>query len=97
MTGVQTCDLPIYRLADANLDGVVDGVDFDAWNGHRFSTSSDWSQGDWNLDGIADVSDFNLWQLEKSALILVSAVPEPGGVGVSLIGLITLILANRRD
>src|SRR4051812_31694787 len=44
---------------DANLDGVVDTLDFNALAasyGHR----GDWSKGDFNADGRVDHTDLNL-------------------------------------
>jgi hypothetical protein len=47
---------------DANLDGVVDGSDFNRWNDHKFqSCSTGWSTGDFNGDASTDASDFNIW------------------------------------
>ncbi len=54
-----------YRLADANLDGVVDGQDFIVWNGNKFTTSSAWTRGDFNVDGVVDGQDFILWNANK--------------------------------
>ena len=47
---------------DANLDGVVDGADFNRWNDDKFqSCGTSWSQGDFNGDRTTDGTDFNLW------------------------------------
>ncbi len=47
---------------DANLDGVVDGSDFNRWNDHKFQDcSTGWSAGDFNGDTTTDASDFNMW------------------------------------
>ena len=47
---------------DANLDGVVDGSDFNRWHDHLFTTcNATWGTGDINGDGAVDVSDFNRW------------------------------------
>ncbi|HEY6565060.1 MAG TPA: glycosyl hydrolase, partial [Pirellulaceae bacterium] len=37
-----------HKRGDANLDGRVDGSDFNIWNSHKFSTSTGWDQGDFN-------------------------------------------------
>jgi hypothetical protein len=50
------------RLAgDANVDGVVDGFDFNIWNANSFRTDALWAHGDFNADGLVDGSDFNIW------------------------------------
>ncbi len=54
-----------YLLADANLDGVVDGQDFIVWNANKFTTSSAWTRGDFNVDGVVDGQDFILWNANK--------------------------------
>lgn len=54
-----------YLLGDANLDGVVDGQDFIAWNSNKFSATGKWSQADWNADGITDGQDFIIWNTNK--------------------------------
>lgn len=54
-----------YLVGDSNLDGVVDGQDFIAWNGHKFQQSARWSEGDFNADGVVDGQDFILWNGNK--------------------------------
>jgi subtilisin-like proprotein convertase family protein len=49
---------------DANLDRTVDGVDFLAWNAHKFTTGG-WAQGNFNLDSAVDGLDFLLWNSNK--------------------------------
>ena len=61
-------DLPsgnAYQLADGNLDGVVDGSDFNIWNANKFTIIAAWSAGDFNADGVVDGSDFNIWNANK--------------------------------
>ena len=54
-----------YLAGDANLDGVVDGTDFNAWNAHKFASLAQWTAGDFNADGMVDGSDFNRWNSNK--------------------------------
>ena len=54
-----------YLLGDANLDGTVDGSDFNQWNAHKFTSGNAWSGGDFNADGVTDGSDFNIWNARK--------------------------------
>ncbi len=50
------------NYGDANLDGVVDGTDFNLWNNHKFQDcGTSWSQGDFNGDAQTDGTDFNRW------------------------------------
>ena len=46
---------------DANLDGAVDGSDFNIWANNRFAKVSGSCQADFNLDGIVDASDLSIW------------------------------------
>ncbi|MCA9264436.1 MAG: lamin tail domain-containing protein, partial [Planctomycetales bacterium] len=52
-------------MADANLDGGVDGSDFNIWNAHKFTAQNRWTAGDFNADGVVDGSDFNLWSQNR--------------------------------
>lgn len=54
-----------YLLGDANLDGVVDGQDFIAWNAHKFQATARWRDGDFNADGVVDGQDFIIWNAHK--------------------------------
>ena len=54
-----------YLLGDANLDGTVDGQDFIAWNGSKFTANSNWTNGDFNSDGTVDGQDFIAWNGNK--------------------------------
>ncbi|MEM8678445.1 MAG: SGNH/GDSL hydrolase family protein [Planctomycetota bacterium] len=70
-----------YLLADANLDGTVDGVDFLAWNDAKFTMAAAWSTGDFNADGVVDGSDFLLWNDNKFLMADALLVPEPTALG----------------
>lgn len=54
-----------YLLGDANLDGVVDGLDFIDWNRYKFTSVAAWSVGDFNADGMVDEADFVIWDSHK--------------------------------
>jgi cytochrome c peroxidase len=84
-----------YRRGDANLDSVVDGNDFIAWNQNKFTSSLAWDDGDFNGDGIVDGLDFIEWNGNKFTSLNRSVVPEPT---FGLIGLVLMaaILSHRR-
>ena len=84
-----------YLPADANLDGSVDGSDFNRWNANKFTASSNWTDGDFNLDGVIDASDFNIWNSNKftSSILFTdtvnsdmetSAAQEQAGVAITV-------------
>jgi hypothetical protein len=52
---------------DANLDGAVDGTDFNIWHNNRWNRCGGWATGDFNGDGMTDGSDFNLWNEHRFA------------------------------
>lgn len=54
-----------FRFGDANLDGVVDGSDFGAWNANKFTSRPAWCSGDFTADGTIDGSDFGVWNSNK--------------------------------
>jgi hypothetical protein len=86
-----------YLAGDANLDGVVDGSDFGIWNSNKFTAQTGWCRGNFNTDGFVDGSDFGIWNSNKfrSALGRPAAVPEP--TGLSMTGLLLLLIWRRRD
>ncbi len=63
-----------YLAGDADLDGVVDGVDFLAWNQHKFTADALWSHGDFNANGVVDGLDFLIWNTNKF-----TAADQPAG------------------
>ena len=44
---------------------MVDASDFNVWNGSKFTSTSNWTSGDFNSDGVVDASDFNVWNGNK--------------------------------
>ncbi len=85
-----------YKLGDANIDGVVDGQDFIAWNAAKFTSDLLWSRGNFNADGFVDGQDFILWNSNKfTSSDDFSRVPEPA-MGVSLALIVLLSTAMRR-
>ncbi|GAH04528.1 unnamed protein product, partial [marine sediment metagenome] len=67
-----------YKLGDATLNGVVDGLDFIEWNEAKFMSSLSWADGEYNGDGVVDGLDFIEWNATKFTSSMVPSVPEPG-------------------
>ena len=65
IAGIENGRSAAYLSGDANLDGFVDGSDFNIWNQNKFSSVVGWCQGDFNADGVADGSDYNTWNENK--------------------------------
>ncbi|MBN1555422.1 MAG: PEP-CTERM sorting domain-containing protein [Phycisphaerae bacterium] len=79
---------------DANLDGVVDQVDYDVLVAN-YGIGTNWSQADFNFDGIVDEDDFEILQENWSGGGEVpSNVPEPATL--SLLGVGALAIGSRR-
>ena len=87
-----------YLLGDANLDGTVDGQDFIAWNGAKFTNTAAWTGGDFNADGVVDGQDFIAWNTNKfTSADGVSAVPEPAPmISVLLVSLLAWRRVSRQ-
>ena len=73
----------VYLVGDANLDSVVDGSDFGRWNAAKFTSNTNWCDGNFNADLVVDGSDFGLWNSNKftsaDAVVLVNAgMPSKG-------------------
>ena len=86
-----------YKLGDANLDGVVDGIDFIAWNGNKFTSSLAWSDADFNGDGVVDGNDFIVWNGNKFTTSEAAHVPEPVVPTVVLVFLLRLGCSIRHN
>ena len=73
-----------YLLADLDLDGNVDGLDFIAWNANRFTDNTAYCSGDVNADGFVDGMDFIIWNQNKFqsadalGLVLPPGMHRPG-------------------
>ena len=65
------------NFGDANLDGSVNGLDFNIWNAHRFQACTGWDQADFNGDGATDGSDFNRWNQHKFLAAAAAAEGQP--------------------
>ena len=84
-----------YLSGDANLDGVVDVGDFNAWNDNKFTAIAGWCSGDFNADGFVDVGDFNIWNDNKFTSADIATVPEPDGLAMFV--LFCAIVALRKQ
>ncbi len=69
-----------FLVGDANLDGVVDGQDFITWNANKFTTTSNWCDGNFNGDTVVDGQDFIAWNTNK---FMSSDIGRGGSVAVS--------------
>ncbi|MAT72264.1 MAG: hypothetical protein CMJ58_22385 [Planctomycetaceae bacterium] len=88
-------------FADFNVDGLVDGADFLAWQrGNGITSGAALADGDAQLDGDVDAADLAVWQSDYGTATFAAAVgqpiPEPVAVGLGAAGLI-LLAAGRRD
>src|SRR5207249_1758357 len=70
-----------FIMGDANLDGVVNALDFTALAADFGSTEGSWNQGDFNNDGIVNALDFNVLATNYGRVLtpasLAISVPEP--------------------
>jgi len=48
-------------MGDADLNGRVDGLDYNTWSSHYNETGSTWAHGDFNGDRVVDGLDYNIW------------------------------------
>jgi probable HAF family extracellular repeat protein len=85
-----------YLVGDATLNGIVDGLDYIAWNDHKFTSVAAWCSGDFNADGTVNGDDFVLWNANKfMSSDSVSAVPEPSTVVVLFAAVLGLAVVRR--
>jgi hypothetical protein len=69
-----------FLVGDSNLDGIVDGLDFTAWNVNKFTFTNSWTGADWNADGFVDGLDFNEWNANKFIFVGLAPPAPPDGV-----------------
>ncbi len=86
------------RFGDANIDGVVNLIDFNALAANFNGTSKLWSQGDFTYDGIVNLDDFNRLAANFNLAALTNnptpqdwanldtAIPEPSAITALLVG-----------
>ncbi len=88
---------------DANLDGVVNALDFNAVATNFGGSSKVWSQGDFNYDGSVNTLDFvslasnfgTVLPASVPAPVLGTLVPEPASFALAAVGL--LAMRRRRN
>ena len=79
-----------FFCGDVNLDGAVDGGDFNLWADHYLQTGMSWGEGDLNGDGVVDGGDFTLWA-DNYGSATAAAIPEPAALSLLAIGAVALI------
>jgi hypothetical protein len=90
------------RSGDANLDGKVDTLDFNALAASFGKTGQRWSKGDFTYDGVVDTLDFNSLAANfgksapsSDAAAAGSVVPEPAWAAVMLLSFAALLGRKR--
>ncbi len=89
---------------DANLDGIVNGLDLLRWQANLFS-GNQWDQGDFNIDGLVNGLDLLIWQshlfdsvtslIPSPSFAATLAVPEPSTLSIFLLILISGSIGPR--
>ena len=90
-------------LGDGNLDGQFNTSDLVGFfQGGKFEagTPASFAQGDQNADGVFNTSDlvsmFQSGGFEKGPKPVVATVPEPGSLGLVMLGAASLLAIGRR-
>lgn len=97
-TGVITLLDGTILLGDANGDRIVDDLDFQIWDVHKFTEGTTWREGDFNGDQVTDISDLNIWHTHRGTRRSINAVPEPmcNGLAAAFLFLARARLAGQR-
>jgi hypothetical protein len=88
-------------FGDANIDGKVNALDFNALASNFGAADQNWIQGDFNYDGTIDSLDFTALSANFNAAAipagaLGSLVPEPAALSGVLLGCVALRRSRRR-
>ena len=81
---------------DFNWDDEVNFEDFLVMAAN-FNTGASFAQGDFNGDGSVDLTDFGGFFPLLSAPAAAESVPEPNGISLFALGLVTILSARRRS
>ena len=86
------------KTGDANLDGVVDGGDFLAWQRGFGKAAPSLTDGDFNGDGVVDGSDLTIWRgaFGAAGTVAVAAVPECNSIALAMIGAAGFVRRRRQ-
>ncbi|KPK79407.1 MAG: hypothetical protein AMJ81_13295 [Phycisphaerae bacterium SM23_33] len=86
----------LLHSGDANYDGCVDGLDYNAWSLHYLQAGG-WPEGNFNGDGTVDGLDYNAWSMNYKAGCpeAIAAVPEPAGLAMIAVGGLALFRRRR--
>ena len=91
--------LPPPLPGDANLDGRVDGSDFNLWNDHRSQADAGWHGGDFNYDGTTDDLDLEIWNANRfqpnETADQAATVPEPTSIVLAALASLLFLPLGR--
>ena len=92
-------DAPVGLVGDFNNDGTVDAADYTVWR-DNLGQSDSVLNGNGDGDGTVDADDYTLWSgnygaSSSSSSSAASAVPEPGSLGICLLGGIAMFVRRR--
>ena len=90
-----------YTLfGDANMDGVVNYLDYSLIDAGYTSGATGWINGDFNGDGVVNYLDYSLidasYTSPDNGVGGVQAMPEPATLGLMALGLVAALLRRRR-
>lgn len=87
-----------FLPGDANLDGEVNGIDYETWKSHKFMSMPAWCAGDFDADGFVTGSDLLIWNAHKSSSSLPTTplpLPIPEPATTHLVAMMLAVLWRR--
>jgi hypothetical protein len=92
---------PVETPGDFNHDGSVNAADYTVWR-NSFDASGSNLTADADGSGSVDAGDYAIWKMHfgesfGGGFSGSAAVPEPGGLGLTLLALAAIVSTNRRQ
>jgi len=92
-------DFQLFLTADANDDGITDGLDYLVWVDNLGDRHYGYRYGDFNFDTYIDGQDYTLWADhygDPGLFVPTVSTPEPSTLLLMIVSLVILFVFYKR-